>query len=179
VVKKITLTLFLALLLAGCQQTSTTNQASSVTSSPTDNSVQVEPTKANTDIFSSIQDAISKQLLLKCEFTDTDGQKTITYIKGQVVRMVGTGEESTVEGLMKDNKFYVWDSQKKAGMIIDLAQMTGDGGASMGGKQVRSIDDVVNVLQENKQNCSLSPESASLMELPTDVQFASTADFLK
>jgi hypothetical protein len=160
---KLTLILIAALLFSGCQK----------------NTVENKPSQTKPDVFTSIQDAITKQLVLKCEYADTDGQKTTTYIKGQTVRMVGTGKEETIQGLMKDNKFYLWDSVKKEGMELDLTKMTADGSVKMGDKPIKSTDDVVAVLQEKKDSCSLSPQSANLLELPTDVKFIKSEDFLK
>lgn len=131
------------------------------------------------DIFSSIRDAVTKQIALKCEYTDENGNKTTTYIKGQTVRMKGNGEQSNFDGLMKEEKFYMWDNVKKTGMILDLAKTADDGSVKMENKQIKSIDDVIDVLEEKKNNCVVSPESAGLFEIPSDVKFESMENFLK
>jgi len=161
--KRISLILITILLLSACQK------------KPTENNLS----QSDTNVFTSIQDAVNKQLVLKCEYTDSDGQKTITYIKGQVVRLKGTGEEANVDGLMKDNKFYLWDGTKKEGMEIDMSKWAEDGSLKMGERPIKSVADVIAVLQEKKDSCSLSPESAGLLELPSDVKFIQTTDFLK
>jgi len=152
--KKTFLVLFAVVLLSSCQK------------NPEDEK----------DVFTSISDAINKQLVLKCEYVDTDGEKTITYIKGRTVRLKGTGEQETIEGLIKGDAFYLWDSVKKEGMEINLLKMAEDGSVSMGEKTIKSVDDVVSILQEKKDSCVLSPESAGLLDLPTDVKFTKSED---
>ena len=140
---------------------------------------EIKQSENKTNVFTSIQDAVSKQLVLKCEYADTDGQKTITYIKGNAVRLKGTGTESNVSGLMKNNIFYLWDEVKKEGMELDMSKMTADGSVKMGAKPINGIDDVIAVLQEKKDSCAVSPESAGLLDVPADVKFTKADDFLK
>ena len=149
--KKIFLIVVLSLVLGGCQKK---------------------------DVFTSIRDAVTRQLTLKCEYTDEDGQTTTTYIKGQMVRMVGAGSGTTkIEGLMKDNKFYLWSSENKQGMVLEIAKLT-EGGAKMGEKEIKSIDDVIGVLEEKKDKCKVTSEGAGLFEVPADIKFTSTEGFL-
>ena len=129
------------------------------------------PTQAN--VFTSIKDAITKKLTLKCTYDD-NGQQTTTFINGSQVRFSGTGKQVGVEGIMKDNKFYLWNSTDKKGMVLDIAKMQG---AKMGETPVKSVDDVVAQLEAKKENCLISSESNSMFDLPTDVTFTSTPDF--
>ena len=130
------------------------------------------------DVLTTIKDAVSKQLVVKCDYTDKDGKITTTYIKGSMVRMVGSGDQANVNGLMKNEKFYLWDATKKKGMVIDLAKMAADGSLKIDEQPVKNIDDIVAVLEKHKDKCSLSPESSGLMELPTDIKFATGDDWL-
>ena len=129
------------------------------------------PSQAN--VFTSIKDAITKKLTLKCVYSD-NGQQTTTYINGSQVRFSGTGKEVGVEGIMKDSKFYLWNSTDKKGMVLDIAKMSG---AKMGETPVKSVDDVVAQLEAKKENCSISPESNSMFDIPADVTFSSAPDF--
>ena len=141
---------------------------------------QNTPTETKKDsVFSSIRDAVTKQIALKCEYTDENGSKTTTYIKGKTVRMKGNGEQSNFDGLMKDEKFYMWDNIKKTGMILDLAKTADDGSVKMEDKQIKSIDDVIEVLEEKKNNCVVAAESSGLFEIPSDIKFDSMENFLK
>jgi hypothetical protein len=156
--KKIFLVLGISLILVGCQKAPENSPSGSV-----------NPTQPPKDIFSSIADAVQKQMVLKCEYTDEDGGKTMTYIKGQTVRMMGQGDDNKkVDGLMKDGKFYLWSEGNNQGMVIDISKMEG---ASMGETPVNSIDDVIRVLESQKDKCVVSPESTGLLDLPTDVKF--------
>jgi hypothetical protein len=155
---KITLLVASALLLSACTKPALPNKK-------TDN---VKP-----NVFTSIKDAVTKQLTLKCIYND-DGQLTTTYIKGNQVRFSGSGKEANVEGLMKDGKFHLWNSLEKKGMTLEIAKMTG---AKMGDAPITSVDDVITQLEAKKESCTVSPESNSMFELPTDVNFTDTLDF--
>jgi PBP1b-binding outer membrane lipoprotein LpoB len=163
--KKIILVAFAALLLGGCQ-------------AKTNTQAPVPIKEDQKDVFTSIKDAMTKQLILKCDYTSDKNEKMTIYLKGQIVRIEGTGTQANVEGLLRDNKFYLWDKVKKEGMELDMAKVTASGSMSIGDKKITSVDDVVTVLEEKKENCAISPESANLLEVPTDVKFLSGADFL-
>jgi len=159
--KKIFLVLGISLMLVGCQKAPVTPP-----------SISSNPTQPPKDIFTSIKDAVQKQMVLKCEYTDEDGSKTTTYIKGQTVRMIGQGDDKKkIDGLMKDGKFYIWSGENKQGMVIDISKMEG---ASMGKTPVNSIDDVISILESQKDKCAISPESSGLLDLPTDIVFTNT-----
>ena len=105
--KKLTAIFLAALVLSGCQKTPTASSGKPA------------------DVFTSVRDAIAKQLILKCNYIDTtnNNQATTTYIKGTTVRLKGTGTQANVDGLIKDSIFYLWDDTKKEGMTIDLSKM--------------------------------------------------------
>jgi len=160
--KKIFLVLGISLLLAGCQKVSDTT------------STTIQPTEPPKNIFTSIADAVQKQMVLKCEYVDEDGKTTTTYIKGRTVRMVGQGDDNKkIDGLMKDGKFYLWSGENKQGMVLDISKMEG---ASMGKTPVNNVDDVIGVLESQKDKCRVSPESSGLLDLPTDIIFTDTGD---
>lgn len=162
--KKILIVLGVSLLLAACQKAPGTSSPESLV-----------PAQESTNLFTTIKDAVQKQLVLKCEYVDEDGDKTTTYIKGQTVRMVGQGEgDKKIDGLMKDGKFYIWSSGNKQGMVLDISTMEG---ASMGSTPINSIDDVIGVLESQKDKCAISPESAGLLELPADIKFTDSPSF--
>jgi hypothetical protein len=52
--------------------------------------------------------------------------------------------------------------------VIELENMKD---AKMGNRPIKSVDDVIAVLEEKKDKCSLSPESVGLLELPSEVEF--------
>lgn len=162
--KKIFLILVVSFILIGCQKKPNTPE--SVVSVPT------EPPK---DIITTIKDAVQKQLVLRCEYTDEDGEKTMTYIKGGVVRLIGQdADNKELNGLMKDGKFYLWSNESKQGMIININEKAD---LSMGDTPIESVEDVIEVLESQKDKCSISPESAGLLDLPSDVEFSEAGGF--
>ena len=152
-----------SLFIAGC--TTTTPEAPVNTPTPS-----VTPTDNN--FFTSIKDAVTRNMVLKCEYVDADGSKTMTYIHGSSVRMVGADEKTkNVNGLIKDKKFYVWELNGKEGMIIDMTKIDDNNPLKMGETAVKSEEDVISVLEGQKDKCVVSPVDASFLELPQDVVF--------
>lgn len=167
--KKITIVLMVALLLSACGQKKA--------ETPT----QVMPTKtvANT-VFSTIKDALTKNLTLKCIYADDKGVNYEAYLQGQMVAMNGVGTTGDqVEGLMKDGWWYIWDATKKQGMKLDVAKMAADGSWSIKGKQIKSVDNVASALEGDKQNCQVVTGVDSKFVVPGDVTFQSASDLLK
>lgn len=114
------------------------------------------------DVFNSIRDAISKSLSLKCEYK-TDKTKTVAYIKGTAIRIDGSGTGKPNSGaIIKDNKLWSWDIDKKEGIIMPL-QMNKDKGLSS--------EEIVNNLEKEKQFCQIAVFSDSVFNPPTDVKF--------
>jgi len=157
--KKILLIFAVSIVFAGCQKNSNLPKP--------DIAVPTEPPQ---NIITTIKDAVQKQLVLKCEYIDEDGEKTMTYIKGKVVRLIGRdADQKELNGLMKDGKFYLWSNESKQGMIINI---NAKADLSMGDTPIESVEDVIEVLESQKDKCSISPESAGLLELPSDVEFS-------
>lgn len=113
-------------------------------------------------VFDSIRDAISKSLSLKCEYK-TDKTKTVAYIKGTAIRIDGSGTEKPNSGaIIKDNKLWSWDIDKKEGIIMSL-QMNKD--------KALSPEEIINNLEKEKQFCQTAVVSDSVFNPPTDVKF--------
>lgn len=130
-----------------------------------------EPKK---DVFTSIKDAVTRQLLLKCDYVDEDGQNTVVYLQGNRVRFVGTGQDSKIEGLISDNKYYAWSTETKEGMSFDLASAKD---LSMNDSPITSTEDVVSILESKKQNCQVSAEPSTIFDIPQDIKFSDASGF--
>lgn len=128
--------------------------------------------------FSTIKEAVVKELPVKCEYNDEDGEKIEIYIKGMKVRFRGTGDQANLDGLMMDGKYYLWDKVKREGMELNLDKFLADGSTSIGGKEVKSVDDVIGVLEEKKENCVITSDN-DLFVKPSDVKFSDGSGFLQ
>jgi hypothetical protein len=165
--KKIITLLFVTLTLSACSLLPAKKLEDKV-----ENKIKDE-VQEKKNVFTSIKDAVTRQLPLKCEYTE-DGHTTTTYIKGQKVRLVGNAESQGIEGLMTNDKFYLWNTADKKGMVLEMAKITG---AKMGTTEIKSVDDVVGVLESKKENCTLVDKEDTIFELPTDITFTNAPDF--
>ena len=158
--------LFAVLMLSGCQKAGTSTPLA-----PTPTAKEPLP-----NVFATIRDAVTKSLMLKCEYTDDNNQTVITYIKGTSVRLNGTGTEAKINGIMKDGQFYLWEIGKNKGMKLDIAKLATGGSLKMDGTVIKSEDDVIGVLERHKDKCQVSPGDVSMMDLPGGVDFTASSD---
>lgn len=168
--KKLWLIFFVAIIFSACQKKDNLD-ASSQQSNQVNNNAS--------SVFTTIRDAVTKNITLKCEYTDEDGEKILTHIQGMKVRLKGSGEEADFEGLMRDGKYYLWSVSKKEGMIIDMTKFVEGDSVKMGERVIKSIDDVVAVLEEKKQNCSVVSVEANFFEIPGEVKFEDAGGFFE
>lgn len=124
------------------------------------------------NVFTSVKDAVNKQIAIKCEYTD-NGHTTTTYIKGQTIRLVGNQQSAGIEGLIKNGQFYLWNTKDKKGMTLDLTKIQG---AKMGNTNIKSVDDIVTELDNKKENCTVSTDNNSIFDLPSDINFSAAPD---
>ncbi|MCX6744675.1 MAG: hypothetical protein NTX82_04085 [Candidatus Parcubacteria bacterium] len=157
--KKLLILVFAVVLLAGCGKQAQTNQAE------------------KKDVFTSIRDAITRSITLRCDYVDpTDSATTITYIRGQMIRMMtGDNTDGSVNfnGLIKDTKFYIWSKDSKQGAVMDLSTLQDSSDMKMGQTQIHSVDDIINELEKEKNKCRQEAIADSMFEVPTDIEFKS------
>jgi len=153
----------LALILIGGGYFFLTNKSSS----PTTGTNVVKPREGG-NVISSIQDAITKSMPLKCEYPDGKGNKVTTYVRGQNVRVMGivdTEAGQSTNLVMKENKFYMWDDKTKKGTVMTLNVDVKDQG------QVDKKAETIENLEKYKDSCKVENISDSLFSVPTDVEF--------
>lgn len=124
----------------------------------------------------SIQDALSKSLSLKCEYPDEEGNKTTTYIKAGAIRADAyasvNGQRRNTHMIMKDEKLYTWDDEKKEGMMMSLKSVQNTQVQPQTGTQnTQSKEDVVGDLEKYKDYCKSATVSDSLFTPPSDIKF--------
>ena len=118
-------------------------------------------------VFSSIKDAIAKSLSLKCEY-DTGSGKTIAYVKGGNIRIEGAWQEQkNYAAVIKDNKLYSWDSEKKEGIIMPLEVKEGEQTIAEG---------FVSGLETQKNYCKVAVFSDNVFDPPADIKFQDLGD---
>lgn len=127
-------------------------------------------------VITSIRDAIAKSIGVRCEYTDEDGETTITFIKGNRIAMEAAAPDkdgNMFKGIVMDDKLYFWDPKTNQGSYFNLANSTDkeDEGVTMGEDKIRTTEDVINKLQSNVDKCKPAQVSASMFELPSEVTF--------
>jgi hypothetical protein len=121
-------------------------------------------------VFSSIKDAMTKSLSLKCEYKVGENT-TIAYIKGTSVRIEGNWDgKNSSAAIIKDNKLWTWDTAKKEGIIfpMDTTKAEDINTASKG---------IIDGLEAQKQFCKVSIFSDTMFDPPVDIKFQDLGDF--
>lgn len=133
---------------------------------------QIEETQEKTGVFESIKDAMSRSLSLKCEYNSPSG-KVIASIKGKSVRIDGAWQNQSDSGaIIKENKLWSWDKEKKEGIIITLADQENTD---------KSLDpeEIINNLEQRKQDCHVAVVADEVFEPPTDIKFQDLSELMK
>lgn len=156
--------------------------SSTVTPAATDTKT-VEPTQAS--VFTSIQDALSKSVSLKCEYTDDSDKKTVTYIKAGAIRtdFAATDPKQSGSMIVKDKKMYFWNGKVGTMMVFDIEEMT-KGITPTAKKSTTSAasenaTDVISGLEKFKDSCQPAVIADSLFVPPTDVKFTDLSQVMK
>lgn len=136
--------------------------------------------KAAGSVFTSIQDALSKSLSLKCVYKNEKGVETTTYIKGGAVKVMMTGQEKPDEPnniLMKDKKMYMWSDTTKAGFVLAFQEPKNVSPAPTLEKQ-KGVEpeadqqkSVLAEIEKYKNACKPEVVSDTVFAIPTDVKF--------
>ncbi|MFZ3301578.1 MAG: hypothetical protein WA152_02600 [Microgenomates group bacterium] len=127
----------------------------------------------NKSVFTSIKDALSKNVTLVCEFKDDSGVSTKSYIKNGAVRISSEGEI-----IMKDKKMYMWDVKTKQGFIYTIPDEEGDDiGATA--TEINQSESYLNMIETYKDLCKVASVEDTYFELPKDVNFQDMSKLLE
>jgi hypothetical protein len=132
------------------------------------------PQQENTNVFSTIKEALSKSMSLQCDFTDEEGRKTVSYIKNGAVRADITSTEADESGsvIVKDKRMYFWNNQGGFTMEFTDEQMESAQGSAQG-------QDIIQSLEKYKQSCRPSSVSDSQFTPPSDVKFQDMSEMMQ
>lgn len=130
--------------------------------------------------FSSLQDVFTnKSLSLTCKFTDPNGRKTTSYIKGGRVRadIVGTSTTDSGSVIVTESSMHFWNGAKgmtlrfteeqRAKMMEGTDPQTSQGQAALAD------------LEKYKESCKTTVVSDSLFTPPTTVTFQDLSELMK
>lgn len=139
-------------------------------------SVTPTPTSSAT-LFNSIQDALSKSLSLKCDYT-YNTMHTLAYIKNGKIRADVTDAKNaslSATAVIKDKKIYYWNAQKMGFMMaMPQASVTpSSGDSSESGQQT------LQNLEKYKQYCKTAAVADDLFDIPADIKFTDTTQMMR
>ena len=144
-----------------------------VTPAPT-----ARPTESN--IISSIKDALTRGSSLECNFATASGTKTHAYIKNGMIRSDTTGKTAQESGsvIIKDKKIYFWNAASAMMMEISDISVTpvkGKSAASLSEQQKNVMDS----LEQYKKDCNVATVADSVFDLPKGVKFQDFSSMTK
>lgn len=153
----ILIAVFLYLNQAPASQDSSSNQAASKES-----------------VFTSIKDAMSKSLSLKCEY-EAGEIKTIAYVKGNKVRVESRSDNEEIKNsnvIVKDNNVWMWTEGEDKGLLIELKDEEMES-QEVGLPTDTNQQEIIEDLEAYKDRCETAVVSDSLFTPPSDVEFNS------
>lgn len=160
----------LIILLAGGGYFYAMNRAKTMTTTP------VLPTKA-ASAFTSIQDALTKSLSLKCDYT-YNTIHTVAYIKNGMVRSdVVDTKDASLSGsvIIKDKKIYYWNAQK-VGFMMAMPEISVTPSIS---PAVNSGQSALQNLEKYKNSCKVAAVGDDLFVLPSDITFTDQTQMMR
>lgn len=137
------------------------------------NKSESKSTTENKSVFTSIKDALSKDVTLVCEFKDDSGVSTKSYIKNGAVRISSEGEI-----VMKDKKMYMWDVKTKEGFVYEIPDSE-DSQIGATTTEINQSESYLNMIETYKDSCKVTSVEDSYFELPKDVKFQDMSKFLE
>lgn len=128
--------------------------------------------KTDENVFTSIKDALSKSLSLKCEFADASGRQTTSYVKNGAVRADFTAAKAEESGsvIIKDKIMYFWNSQGGWKSDVPEEQTLPQAREDLPSGQAQGAN-IVDSLEANKEKCKPDVVADSLFTPPADVMF--------
>jgi hypothetical protein len=135
--------------------------------------MQAEPEESKPGFFTSVRDAVTKNIVIKCRYK-TDEDTFDMYLKGNKAALkaeTDTGEKIVkFQGVIKDDKYYLWSDQSAEGMLIDLKKDR-ENPLEVNDKPVHSFDEVIDELETNKESCVSDTASDAMFEVPENITF--------
>ena len=132
------------------------------------------------NLFDSIQDALSKSLSLKCVYKDEQGVQTTTYIKGGAVRVnmeVIEDKEQPNSIILKDKKMYMWNEISKTGFTYTITEPKVTPGTDKSPTVDNKNASVLAGIEKYKNSCKTEVVADSFFVPPTDVKFQDMSAF--
>lgn len=137
------------------------------------------------NVITSIKDALSGSMSLKCVYADDQGTETTTYVKGGAVRvMMAAGADANQPNniIMKEKTMHMWNDTNKTGIILkleepatEIAEDVSEGEKLEAKANPQTGDDqqesVLAQIEKFKDACKAENVNDSLFSPPLDVQF--------
>lgn len=137
------------------------------------------PKTGETSTFKSLQDIFTnKSLSLMCDYSDPEGRKTTTYIKGGMVRtdIVSTNPQESGSVIVKDNTMYFWNATSGITMKFNPEDIANaQNGTTQSAQGQQSLQD----LEKYKKSCKTSVVNDSLFTPPSTVKFQDMSSMMK
>ena len=130
---------------------------------------------AGGNVFSSIKDALSKSLSLKCVYKSETGVETTSYIKAGSVRVMvaGTAYQEPNNTIMMGQKMYLWNDVDKTGFVYEIKKSAVTPGQTdqTNRQNVGKEEAILSQLEKYKNACKTAVVDDSFFKVPTDVSF--------
>jgi hypothetical protein len=132
----------------------------------------------NKNVFTSIKDAMSRDISLVCEFND-EGNSTKSYVKNGAVR-ISTDNESSQGGeiIIKDKRMYMWDIKTKEGFVYDVPDAEDDNNSG-DNQELSQSESYLSMIDKYKDSCKVVSVEDSYFVTPNDVNFQDMNKFLE
>ena len=139
---------------------------------------QTSSDSSKSSFFTSVKDALDKNISLFCEFKDESGKVTKSYIKNGTVRVSSTTDDQAGEIIIQKEKMYIWDEKTKAGFIYEIKKEDQTEVGVTGTQTVQS-QSYLNMIEQYKDSCKVAVLEDSMFTPPTNINFQDMSSLLE
>ncbi|NMC35472.1 lipoprotein [Candidatus Beckwithbacteria bacterium] len=160
--KKIILLFLFLLVLASCNEKKDEQRAKGISESQFQYN------------FKTLKQALDQGYGLECVYADESGTKIKAFIQGTSVKTMGMEpEDQAYKMLAKGQNMWTWDENKQVGSLTNLSNLNKDNDITMNGKSIRSSEDVIAVIEANRQSCATKTFSTAEFKVPANINIVS------
>jgi hypothetical protein len=148
-----------------------------------DSNVKTDNSSESKGVFTSIKDALSKNITLVCEFKEDNNVSVKSYIKNGAVRVTSSSDANqSSDIIMKDKKMYMWDEKTKQGFVYDIPESDGsssDNKITMNSNEVSQSEGYLSMIDKYKDSCKVATIEDSYFVVPSDIKFQDMSKILE
>jgi len=141
----------------------------------------VNQNQKNNQVITSIKDALTASMSVKCQYQTEKGDKVTVYLKNKKIRADNISASNLENSVIyTDEKIWFWEPKTKKGIVFStkfLKQQTSK--EQTLSQSIPDRQEIINKAEEYRQKCQKESLPDSLFMPPKDVKFDDFESMMK